>query len=259
MYDHIIKPLFGIEWCGQASVLSSSITFNSMVSNKRWVLFNEVFGGSSNKYSNKTLLANTAKMYIGREAEFIINEKHKAERLYKNMANYIFFSNEFSPMMIENSNRRFIVSETGLPLKERVEDIGFLLAQVKEELPAFAQYLKEYPCDYKKYNLKFETKAEQVLIEDTMGKFQAFYINLFNKDWLRERVDERLVPHEVLSLLNKDYERLPASSAYLLYSAIFGDEVTTRHTFLTRMRSMGAAMTSEILGTGRMIQFFTKE
>eukprot|EP00918_Siedleckia_nematoides_P008886 GHVU01019495.1.p1 GENE.GHVU01019495.1~~GHVU01019495.1.p1 ORF type:complete len:684 (+),score=52.44 GHVU01019495.1:1607-3658(+) len=259
MYDHIIKPIFGMEWCGQAAVLSSSVTFNSMVANRRWVLFNEVFGGSSNKYSNKTLLANTAKMYIGREAEFIINEKHKAERLYHNQANYLFFSNEFSPMMIEKSNRRFIVAETGQPLRDRVDDMEFFIECVDKEADKFAKFLGEYPADVKKYHQKIMTEAEEILIEDTMGRYQTFLTNMFEPSWLLERIDDRYIGQDVISYLDRQYIDIPTAMAYNLFTSIFGDEVTTKHSFLTKMRSMGAKMKSVKSGKGRMTQYFTKE
>lgn len=261
MYDKIIKPLFGIEWCGQASVMSSSITFNSIVANKRWVLFNEVFGGSSNKFANKTLLSSTAKQYIGRDAEFIVNEKHKAERLYRNQANYLFFSNEFSPLMIEKTNRRFIVIETGEPLKDRVDDIDFLITSIEKEIPLFAKYLCQYPIDVKKYNNKISTEAEMALIQDTMGRFQSFKVNMFDSNWLLERLDDRFIPQECITYLSSpDFEtKFPTSLAYQIFTSIFADEQTTKHTFLSRMRSMGAKMEAVPMSKGRMFQYFTKD
>lgn len=79
--------------------------YNTGIANTKLAVFNEVV---SAELANKTLFSSLKKLIT--ESEYVLHAKHRnAMPAQQNVLNMIFLSNEFNPIMISSTDRRYVV------------------------------------------------------------------------------------------------------------------------------------------------------
>lgn len=175
----IIPRLFGKSNCSQASDSQLETDFNGWLVNKMFINLNEI----ARDYIARTKVKNKIKNLITAN-EVIINKKNIEQYETKIYCNFIITSNENIPIDLEQNDRRFVVVESyGILNKfdwfKEVEDVE---AKIKEEIPAFANFLKKYKTNKRYYHLAYETEAKQKITENSISPADLFIYKLFKKD-----------------------------------------------------------------------------
>ncbi|MCH7618751.1 MAG: primase alpha helix C-terminal domain-containing protein, partial [Candidatus Marinimicrobia bacterium] len=180
----IIKPLFGKKQAIQVEDEQLKAPFNGWMRDKCFICFNEV--ASSNNARNSI---NSKVKAIVTDSETMINEKNIKSYLITNYVNCMFFSNEVVPLLVEENDRRFNVVVTGEALVNLSWfDIESTPSALTEEVPMFAQYLKNFKYDEKVAKKVIKNQAKKDIVSAGMGRFEELARKLKNNDhdWLED-------------------------------------------------------------------------
>ena len=145
-------------------------TFNSGILYKMLIVCNEIKSFMNDKkYDNNEL-----KRLIT-EDSFDIVQKYKDTMMQQNVANFIFLSNNFAPLMIEEDDRRFLVIEVSA---ERRGDEHYFQELYEKFTPQFYTHLLSYfiniQCPDWNLNEIPITKEKMELINFCKNPYSAF-------------------------------------------------------------------------------------
>jgi len=190
--DHILKPLFGLKQAIKVEDEQLKSQFNGWLQNAILIAFNEV------AHDNRTRNAINSKIKaIVTDDELSINEKNVKGYVIANHTNALFFSNNEIPVLIENGDRRFNVVRTGGNLRKNAwfSNPEQFFQDIKSELPAFAQYLKNYSYDAVLAKTVFSNSVKEALVDAGMNRFEEFatHLKANDVDWFVEN-DDSLFP-----------------------------------------------------------------
>jgi hypothetical protein len=172
-------------------------------------------------------------------------EKHIRTYVISNSVNCIFFSNEMVPLLVERSDRRFNVVETGGPLTSCAWfNAEKVLPKLSKELPMFAQYLWNIDIDISKANTAIANDVKDSLISASMNRFEEFATRLKNADidWLIENINEELnIFHPITSneLESLKENKITKKLALEVFNWIYPENKATVKSLTTKMRLYG--------------------
>jgi hypothetical protein len=170
LFEHIIMPLLGKSNCKRVEDEDLKSQFNQYMHNTFFLVFNEI--GLNNKDRNE--LNNKIKPIITDDT-ITLNDKMEKKVIVRNRLNCMFFSNFVIPIFVESSDRRFsIVTTGGNLLHESWFDETTFFELVENELPAFAQYLKNYPYNRKLANITLRNGEKDALQQASTSMFEEF-------------------------------------------------------------------------------------
>ena len=159
-------------------------SFNGWIKNVAFIAFNEVAHDNRGRNSLNSKIKS-----IITDPSITINEKNIRTYQLDNNINCIFYSNERVPLLVERSDRRFTILETG----GNLANIEWFEAQAsfkkfKKELPQFAQYLWNIDVDMKKANNPLENDMKKVLISAAQNRWEEFshHLKTGDKEWFEE-------------------------------------------------------------------------
>ncbi len=140
LFSKILSPLFGRSQCKLVGNQLLEEKYNGYMKDAFLIGFNEI--AYDNKSRNK--VNPRLKAYVTDDMVWIEDKYDKAYET-ENRANFLFFSNEAVPIVIETGDRRFSVIETGGNLAKLKNFDDDFVDNLTKELPKFAQFLKNYP------------------------------------------------------------------------------------------------------------------
>ena len=182
--SRILKPLFGEDQTIQVEDEQLKSSFNGWIKNVAFIAFNEVAHDNRGRNSLNSKIKS-----IITDPSITVNEKNIRTYQLRNNINCIFYSNERVPLLVERSDRRFTIMETG----GNLANIKWFEAQAsfkkfKKELPQFAQYLWNVDVDMKKANNPLENDMKKVLFSAAQNRWEEFAHHLKNGDdeWFEE-------------------------------------------------------------------------
>lgn len=188
LFSHIIKPLFGEMQTMQVEDEQLKRPFNGYMKDICFVAFNEV---AHNNYGRNAL--NSKIKAIITDPNITIEEKFIQPYVIKNCVNCMFFSNEDVPLLVERSDRRFNVVETGGALtKCSWFDPMVVLPQIHTELEWFAQYLWNLHIDLSRANRALDNDIKKRIISAGLNRFEEFAVHLKAVDipWLLDNITD---------------------------------------------------------------------
>ncbi|MBT5530671.1 MAG: hypothetical protein HOK35_16045, partial [Cytophagia bacterium] len=106
--SRILKPLFGEDQTIQVEDEQLKSSFNGWIKNVAFIAFNEVAHDNRGRNSLNSKIKS-----IITDPSITINEKNIRTYQLDNNINCIFYSNEKVPLLVERSDRRFTIMETG--------------------------------------------------------------------------------------------------------------------------------------------------
>ena len=238
LFSYIIKPLFGEIQTVQVEDEQLKLPFNGYMKNVCFVAFNEV---AHSNYGRNAL--NSKIKSIITDPTITINEKFIQAYTIKNCVNCIFFSNESVPLLVERSDRRFNIVETGGALTgfKWFRD-GAVIPELSMELDSFAQYLWNIQIDIAKANKALNNDIKKTLIQAGSNRFEEFAHHLKTADieWFLENIANYY--HEPIK--ENDLRTLPEgkiakSMARKLFHGIYSDYGVTKNTLTKKLASCG--------------------
>ena len=201
-FGHIIGPLLGEAQTVIIEDEQLKSTFNGAMKNVCFIAFNEV----AHDNSGRNALNSKIKSLIT-DPVIIINEKYVKPYAIKNYANCMFFSNESVPLLVERSDRRFNVVETGGPLTATSWfNAEKVIPMLIEELDAFAQYLWNIDIDIAMANTAIRNDLKEKMISAGMNRFEEFAAKLKDADieWFLNNIDKEYPSWDGGGVINEE-------------------------------------------------------
>lgn len=183
-FDAAITNIFGEGCAGTATNDQLLEKFNSYIKDKLFVAFNEIGG---DRKERKKVQGKIKEMITDSVVQ--VREMRQNSYSARNHANFMFFSNEESPVNIDLDDRRFCAIRTGgnlekldwfKSIKERGEDPR---EQILKESAKFASFLINYPYSERRANVVFDTQERQNIIQSTEKPAKAFAHAIINVDY----------------------------------------------------------------------------
>jgi hypothetical protein len=168
--EYILKPLFGESQVITVDDDRLSTVFKSWISGKLFYVLNEI--SATDKRTRKKVKAFIKQLITDPDVQS--ERKFQDSRTEKLFGNVVIFSNETLPIEIEPTDRRFTVFQTGPALKRSGIDTAEMVAGIKQELPQFTAYLKQFGVIHENYDKCLDTPEKSALISATTDRYQLF-------------------------------------------------------------------------------------
>ncbi|MCX6074910.1 MAG: DUF5906 domain-containing protein [Campylobacterales bacterium] len=165
LFEHIITPLFGEEYSIIVDDDRLQSNFKNWMSGQLFYNLNEISHDVKSRKSSKNFLK-----------QLVTDTKVQAEQKYKDSGAIEIFgqvlvtSNELAPLEIETSDRRYTIMQTDKALKSDNINTAKLIGNIKNELMAFASFLKGVSVDWKLFNTAMDTKEKRAVVNATTDK-----------------------------------------------------------------------------------------
>ena len=182
--SRILKPLFGEDQTIQVEDEQLKSSFNGWIKNVAFIAFNEVAHDNRGRNSLNSKIKS-----IITDPSITINEKNVRTYQLDNNINCIFYSNERVPLLVERSDRRFTIMETGGNLaNKKWFKVPKSFERFKSELPNFAQYLWNYDVNMDEANIPLENRMKKVLISAAQNRWEEFahHLKEGDEEWFDE-------------------------------------------------------------------------
>lgn len=118
------------------------------------------------------------------ESKFWVDEKYTRSYRMTDCINYLFFSNHFDALRIDNSDRRFfVILNTKMPLDEKYYDVLYNITNNSDiqKLTAIYEYLKNYDLsDFNPFKRPELTEGKKIMIETTATELYLFLDEMRN-------------------------------------------------------------------------------
>ncbi len=225
-FDKVLKPILGEKQTKLIDDKSLKSDWNGYLKDAFFIAFNEV----ANNNSDRNKLNSVIKSIVT-DDEHVIHMKFINPFTIKNSTNCIFFSNEKVPLIVEHDDRRFNIVQTSgkLQNKEWFKDnpSGFI-KNLNNEVPAFAQYLRNYSYDEKQAKRVFTNDIKRRITNAGMNRFEEFALKLKAKDseWFSENTEESINVDINFSEYTFSHNRIERREAKLIFEAIYGEEIS---------------------------------
>jgi len=238
LFGYIIRPLFGESQTATVEDEQLKSSFNGFMKNVCFIAFNEV----AHDNSGRNALNSKIKSIIT-DPTITINEKFIRPFVIKNCTNCIFFSNESVPLLVERSDRRFNIVETGGPLTDASWfDAEKVIPMLGDELPRFAQYLWNIDIDISMANKLLKNSIKEKMIDAGLNRFEEFAMRLKNADasWFIDNVDNSLpqwggeIYENMLASLPE--KKIAKDVAVKLFNRLYPDGKASMKTLTTKLR-----------------------
>lgn len=177
-FNEIIKPLFGPDYCQQMLVETLEDRFNSWAEQCVMLNVDEADLGDRRQKATREKIRT---LITGETVS--VRGMHVATREVPNHCNVILTSNCTVVSDLPRSDRRFNVSPPQMsPLGG---DTDALVAAIREELPRFAGFLRDYPADRQMARTAMANSAKAVMQEagETTPKALANALRTGDLDW----------------------------------------------------------------------------
>lgn len=158
----ILTPLFGVEHVKTVQFGLVMTNFNAFLDQALFVIFEEC---DTKSVANISELTAKLKHWIT-DSPIEINQKNTRTYSAESYANFILVSNERTPTIVTEDNRRYNVAERQeTPIIYTPNEIRSLLAG--EELDAFADMLQRWPVNIGQVRRLIETQARTDMHENS--------------------------------------------------------------------------------------------
>lgn len=220
LYHHIIRPALGDKYC--VELLSHNIrsNFTGLFHNKLFIVLDEM----EKKATYDTL--DKIKSYIT-DTDITIERKGVDSFTAQNKFNMMIFSNSTVPVKVEQSNRRFSVFKSNIPIKNVINDTNLLVEGLKSESSEFLRFIKSLKYSEKYAETLFTTPEGEVAKEGSLSEVELICNGLKERRF-EELINDYPEATEILEEIRREIEEYNGfaftSSIYSLFENIFGEQ-----------------------------------
>ena len=234
---HILKPLFGQTQTLQVEDEQLKSSFNGWIKNACFIAFNEVAHDNHGRNSLNSKIKS-----IITDPTITINEKNIRTYQIENNVNCVFYSNERVPLLVERSDRRFTIIETGDNLaKKSWFQVPESFDAFKKEMKSFAQFLWNLDVDETKANTPLKNNMKDALISAGQNRWEEFvyYLKKADQKWFEENTEllkdwdgcEKQPEYALLSWENiEKRKQITKEEAFRLFTELYKDKRITKST-----------------------------
>ena len=241
LFEHIITPLFGEEYCIVVDDDRLQSNFKNWMSGQLFYNLNEISHDVKSRKSSKNFLK-----------QLVTDTKVQAEQKYQDSGAIEIFgqvlitSNELAPLEIETSDRRYTIFQTDKALKNDNINTSNLIGNIKSELMAFASFLKGVSVDWKLFDTAMDTSEKRAVVNATTDKvvllgnaIKMMDISFFEP---MEEINIHLY-NQVCDNLAKGM--IIQSHIKTIYQDVFGEEVKPRY-LLDKLKTFDVSIFGEL-------------
>jgi len=239
LFDEVIKPLFGAEYCIQINDRAIEGNFlGGIVEGKLFYNLDEIShniaGNKNNKNFLKALVTNDS---ITTEKKNINMEKET-----KLFGQVIITSNEPYALEVEPNDRRYTIFTTGNNIK-KVDFLGYgtysnLLENISKELKDFSLYLKSFKVDNSLANQALDTKEKKALVNATTDTLKLFADAIENKklEFFEELEEDSFL---LFDLIQEDFskDRFARTNIIKCFNLLIDRDIGNR-TLLNKLKNI---------------------
>lgn len=252
LFEKVLTPILGANYVARTSMDAiANEKFNSYLYQSVLTLVDEADVSS---IKDKNTVTARLKEYIT-EPTLNLRKMNTAPYQTRNYTNFLVFSNNTSPTIIQDNDRRWSVAKRqNKPLPPPTDEE---IAAITAELPAFTDFLKSYPLDVSKATTPFlndDRREMQELSRDIHedilqrvleGDLEFFFDHRpesdLNYKMLLERSNNH-IPHyyEVLKQCIQYDDRISRDGLYIFFNTITGHTYPSPYRFTKHLTKMGA-------------------
>lgn len=154
LFHNIIRPIFGLDYCQTKQIRDLKDNFNGWMETSLFVNIDEANSEDAGRESKE--LVNALKQWI---TDPFMSVRHMQSTAVqkRSFINFIFTTNDFGVLPIQNGDRRFNVApRQEQPIALDSNDLSI----IKEELQQFAGYLHQYNVDAKTAHTPLDNQAK---------------------------------------------------------------------------------------------------
>jgi hypothetical protein len=137
LFNRIISPIFGQEYCQSQTIVGMEDSFNGFLEGTVFLMLDEFNISDSPKA--KVVLAKLKNLIV--EPRIAVRHMRQTARMVDSFLCILVFANEFAPMWLGDSDRRW---NCGVYQANKLELNEEELAEIKRELRGFASFLHHY-------------------------------------------------------------------------------------------------------------------
>lgn len=236
-FNEVISKLFGEEYSIVVSDENLESDFKSWVDEKLFYNLNEIAVDMKSRRNIKNFLKTlVTDEYVNVQSKF---KDFKKVILYGNI---LITSNEAFPLEVEINDRRFTIFQTGKSLKTLDIDTNQLVKDINNELPLFAEYLRNYEVDWKLYHTALDTPEKQAIVDGTTSSMRRFIhavitheIGFFEDLNNPKEMEELSIYNAMLDAFNS--REIDKGLLYRAYTKIY-DSTKTSKKFTLELRNL---------------------
>lgn len=169
LFHHIITPIFGVDYCAAKQFRDLSDSFNGWMERSIFLNIDEANSDDMGKLAKS--LVNNLKNWIT-EPKISVRHMQAVARIVDSYTNFIFTTNDFGVIPIQDGDRRINVC----PRQEsKLEISPEEVAQIEKELASFSQYLTHFKVDEQLARSPFENLAKLTLQQAARTSIEDFF------------------------------------------------------------------------------------
>lgn len=185
MYEEVIRPLMGAEYCASLTIQQLEEQFNGYLNEKLMILIDEFRHGDAQA---SKFLENKIKLYVS-ESDMAVRAMRTDVEVQRTFFNMIFFSNNYDAIRVPEGDRRINVSpRQEMPLRlifagdpeQQIEEIGTLVNEIRKESPVFIGALMQMQADRNAAATVIENEAKARMQSASRTKGEDFHAAITN-------------------------------------------------------------------------------
>lgn len=236
LFHNIITPIFGVDYCVAKQFRDLSDSFNGWMECSIFLNIDEANADDMGKLARS--LVNNLKNWIT-EPKISIRHMQATARMVDSYTNFVFTTNDFGIIPIQEGDRRINVC----PRQEtKLEITPEEVAQIKKELVAFSQYLTHFTVDEVKVRTPLENEAKAAAQQAARTSIEEFFYAASHGDlqFFIDGADEESTEYTALANYKMSVERWVKDARDGQPSLIYPKELRDAHVVICRDKGIKA-------------------
>jgi len=166
--QQILPRIFGEDYCATVQVANLKQVYNGWIEQAMFVTVDEANTDDAGQESKAVI--EKLKLWIT-EKRIPLRHMQQTERQVENFSNFIFTSNDFGVLPIQQGDRRFNV---GVRQEEPLVVPPSVVNDIKNEIQQFAGYLHGYEVNKEEVHKPFMNEAKRIIMEYKLSSIEEF-------------------------------------------------------------------------------------
>lgn len=176
LFHHILRPIFGPDYCAVKQIKDLTDRFNGWM--EQTILCNVDEANAEDLSYDSKEIVNALKNWITEPYQNVRHMQAVAKQC-RSWINFVFTTNDFGILPIQEGDRRFNVAPRQLT---KLEITPEEVAQIDEELASFSAYLMHYKVDVQMAHRPLDNWAKLELQQAARSSIEEFFFALGHGD-----------------------------------------------------------------------------
>lgn len=236
LFHNIITPIFGVDYCASKQFRDLTDSFNGWMEQAIFLNIDEANSDDMGKLGKS--LVNNLKNWIT-EPKISVRHMQAAARMVDSYTNFIFTTNDFGVIPIQEGDRRINVCPRQ---QNKLEITSEEVKDIKKELPAFSQFLTHYKVDVESVRQPLYNDAKIAAQEAARTSIEEFFHAAMHGDlnFFIEGTEEESSEYTALANFKLSVERWMKDARDKKPSLVHPKELRDAHVVICRDKGIKA-------------------